>query len=117
MVVFVANKDNLSDPLAQSAEHLPFKQGVRGSNPRWITKENLRAVTALRFFVLPDSCVENCFVQECLSKGRRSPVLGLSCLFILSVFQRREQQVVHGLRRLLLRALYGVGVSVQYDGQ
>ena len=25
------------DPVAQSAEHLPFKQGVRGSNPRWIT--------------------------------------------------------------------------------
>ena len=27
-----------SDPVAQSAEHLPFKQGVRGSNPRWVTK-------------------------------------------------------------------------------
>ena len=26
------------DPVAQSAEHLPFKQGVRGSNPRWVTK-------------------------------------------------------------------------------
>ena len=25
------------DPVAQSAEHLPFKQGVRGSNPRWVT--------------------------------------------------------------------------------
>ena len=25
-------------PVAQSAEHLPFKQGVRGSNPRWSTK-------------------------------------------------------------------------------
>ena len=28
------------DPVAQSAEHLPFKQGVRGSNPRWVTKTN-----------------------------------------------------------------------------
>ena len=27
------------DPVAQSAEHLPFKQGVRGSNPRWSTKK------------------------------------------------------------------------------
>ena len=27
------------DPVAQPAEHLPFKQGVRGSNPRWITKK------------------------------------------------------------------------------
>ena len=26
-------------PVAQSAEHLPFKQGVRGSNPRWSTKK------------------------------------------------------------------------------
>ena len=27
------------DPVAQPAEHLPFKQGVRGSNPRWITRK------------------------------------------------------------------------------
>ena len=25
------------DPLAQSVEHLTFNQGVRGSNPRWLT--------------------------------------------------------------------------------
>ena len=35
------------DPVAQSAEHLPFKQGVRGSNPRWITRIN--AVKTLSF--------------------------------------------------------------------
>ena len=28
-------------PVAQQAEHLPFKQGVRGSNPRWSTKKHL----------------------------------------------------------------------------
>ena len=28
-----------SAPLAQSVEHLPFKQGVRGSNPRRVTKK------------------------------------------------------------------------------
>ena len=28
-----------SAPLAQSVEHLPFKQGVRGSNPRRGTKK------------------------------------------------------------------------------
>ena len=28
----------ISDPVAQSAEHLPFKQGVEGSNPSWVTK-------------------------------------------------------------------------------
>ena len=26
------------EPLAQLAEHLTFNQGVRGSNPRWLTK-------------------------------------------------------------------------------
>ena len=26
------------DSVAQSAEQLPFKQWVRGSNPRWVTK-------------------------------------------------------------------------------
>ena len=29
-------------PLAQSVEHLPFKQGVRGSNPRWVTIKSKR---------------------------------------------------------------------------
>ena len=32
---------HLFDPLAQLAEHLPFKQGVRGSNPRRVTKKTL----------------------------------------------------------------------------
>ena len=43
------------DPVAQSAEHLPFKQGVRGSNPRWVTKTNslhdCLIVQAILFFV------------------------------------------------------------------
>ena len=29
------------DPLAQSVEHLTFNQGVRSSNLRWITKEEV----------------------------------------------------------------------------
>ena len=29
------------DPLAQLAEHLTFNQGVRGSNPRWVTKDRV----------------------------------------------------------------------------
>ena len=29
-------------PVAQQAEHLPFKQGVRGSNPRWSTRKRDR---------------------------------------------------------------------------
>ena len=34
-------ENKLSAPLAQSVEHLPFKQGVRGSNPRRGTKKSL----------------------------------------------------------------------------
>ena len=42
--------------LAQSAEHLPFKQGVRGSNPRWSTKKYSLAFWRGNFFrLLPGS--------------------------------------------------------------
>ena len=40
-----------SDPLAQSVEHLTFNQGVRGSNPRWITKKAVRRQCGVRFFL------------------------------------------------------------------
>ena len=42
------------DPVAQSAEHLPFKQGVRGSNPRWITRINaVKTLSFAAFFLFP----------------------------------------------------------------
>ena len=34
------------DPLAQSAEHLTFNQGVRSSNLRWVTNKNTAAIFA-----------------------------------------------------------------------
>ena len=37
-------------PLAQSVEHLPFKQGVRGSNPRRGTKKEM-ALSCLFFWI------------------------------------------------------------------
>ena len=39
-LVFVGSNPAIpaNDPLAQSAEHLPFKQGVRSSNLRCLTK-------------------------------------------------------------------------------
>ena len=45
-----------SAPLAQSVEHLPFKQGVRGSNPRRGTKkkDTLARVFLFVFDVFPD---------------------------------------------------------------
>ena len=33
------NNKAIYEPLAQSVEHLTFNQGVRGSNPRWLTKK------------------------------------------------------------------------------
>ena len=40
------------DSLAQLAEHLTFNQGVRGSNPRWITNMNRDSFESLFFFSL-----------------------------------------------------------------
>ena len=39
------------DSLAQLAEHLTFNQGVRGSNPRWITNMNRDSFESLFFFL------------------------------------------------------------------
>ena len=44
---------NLYAPVAQQAEHLPFKQGVRGSNPRWSTKKENRH--CLFSFFIPET--------------------------------------------------------------
>ena len=40
------------DPVAQSAEHLPFKQGVRSSNLRWVTKRNTTTNVVVFFYPL-----------------------------------------------------------------
>ena len=37
-VVKTTQKFIAFEPLAQAAEHLPFKQGVPGSIPGWLTK-------------------------------------------------------------------------------
>ena len=36
------------DSLAQQVEHIPFKDGVLGSNPRWITSQ--KSAVLQRFF-------------------------------------------------------------------
>ena len=53
------------EPLAQSAEHLPFKQGVRSSNLRWLTRKSLFIGYLVgdgdfAFSLKPQSCVEIC---------------------------------------------------------
>ena len=46
------------DPLAQSVEHLPFKQGVRGSIPRRVTKVKIKS---------PETAmVSGCFAVMCI---------------------------------------------------
>ena len=50
------NNKAIYEPLAQSVEHLTFNQGVRGSNPRWLTKKSTprNKYVARRFLYLPD---------------------------------------------------------------
>ena len=47
------------DPLAQPVEQLPFKQWVRGSSPRRVTK-NLKAVALSGFFYFLNSHQTHC---------------------------------------------------------
>ena len=46
----VLNNESSYDPVAQSAEQLPFKQWVRGSNPRRVTTSEQAAYRLLRLF-------------------------------------------------------------------
>ena len=45
-----------NDPLAQAAEHLPFKQGVRSSNLRRVTRKTPRTATVLGVFACRSFC-------------------------------------------------------------
>ena len=56
------------DPLAQQAEQLPFKQWVRGSNPRRVTK-NPECASVRDFYLLPlhDSLFTNLRIRDFLT--------------------------------------------------
>ena len=41
---------NLQGPLAQAVEHVTFNHGVRGSIPRWITKNSVSLLTSRFLF-------------------------------------------------------------------
>ena len=43
--------ESMFDPVAQSAEQLPFKQWVRGSNPRRVTTRPQSSLCGRAFFV------------------------------------------------------------------
>ena len=77
------------DPVAQSAEQLPFKQWVRGSNPRRVTKEKSLYrcyFSRYRDFScskcscrLPKMAVKKaCFFEMCKSKCK-SIITGFAC--------------------------------------
>ena len=52
------NNKAIYEPLAQSVEHLTFNQGVRGSNPRWLTKKHrvTFAYTVLLLYICAQVC-------------------------------------------------------------
>ena len=52
------------DPLAQSAEHLPFKQGVRSSNLRRVTNLLLTTKWVLYKDTIEKSCAKDAGVAE-----------------------------------------------------
>ena len=49
---FKSGHPSQHDPLAQLAEQLPFKQWVRGSNPRRVTKNRQAPLGACRFLLV-----------------------------------------------------------------
>ena len=59
-----------SAPLAQSVEHLPFKQGVRGSNPRRGTKKRSTAKRCFSFWCLPVFAVQKPGPQAAFDQNR-----------------------------------------------
>ena len=59
-----------SAPLAQSVEHLPFKQGVRGSNPRRGTKKRSTALRCFSFWRLPVFAVQKPGPQAVFDQNR-----------------------------------------------
>ena len=59
-----------SAPLAQSVEHLPFKQGVRGSNPRRGTKKKSTAKRCFSFWCLPVFAVQKPGPQAAFDQNR-----------------------------------------------
>ena len=70
-------KPNPLDPVAQLAEHLPFKQGVRSSNLRWVTTSEQASYRLLRLFskVRARSFCCSSFPHENTSCFRGGPVL------------------------------------------
>ena len=71
-----------SAPLAQSVEHLPFKQGVRGSNPRRGTKKSLETQRFQGFFLFSHFL----FVSNVLVTASTS-VCASMCVYMFAVVE------------------------------
>ena len=86
------------DPLAQLAEHLPFKQGVRGSNPRRVTSSEIP--NTVPFPALPKTALCWEFLRfpsepAPLGFGWRGRGYGFSCV------KSRKPLYIKGLRDFL----------------
>ena len=69
------NKANEGELVAQLVEHIPFKDGVLGSSPNWLTKA-IKVSWSL-FFVTFRTCIPTCWYSSLFP-----PVI----LLILSLF-------------------------------
>ena len=73
----------ISDPLAQLAEQLPFKQWVRGSNPRRVTRNHAATFVAAWFLFFFEA--ESIILPESPSgsaEAMRDEYLGLTVLAV-----------------------------------
>ena len=87
-----------TDSVAQQVEHIPFKDGVLGSSPSWITKKGRHSTPA--FFVLSETCYFDstgiCLLIDSSSEMRVSvrviPVT--DCIFSVSTSRRCSLSLV-----------------------
>lgn len=80
-------------PLAQQAEHLPFKQGVRSSNLRRVTTSLRTAYCSQRLFMLRMKSHFSLISSQLLPKSQS---LTLDCDFVFLIWQLiHSVQIIH----------------------
>ena len=67
-----AHAKNATDSVAQLVEHIPFKDGVLGSNPSWITKHTMLRQEHFLFNEGNETLVSDSLRKTKNDKARRS---------------------------------------------
>ncbi len=67
-----AHAKNATDSVAQLVEHIPFKDGVLGSNPSWITKHTMLRQEHFLFDEGNETLVSDSLRKTKNDKARRS---------------------------------------------